>query len=148
MSCLPTLFMKLLVRFFMRKSSIQRYYYSPSTTTNSYQSSSLSLSSLFYYFFNIFSITNFVTISLFLSHFGWLIEFSLRRRLKSLRNQAYNMTIKSRAKGDDFWMGYVEEWEVPPVEKSRRRISKRRWYRTLASPLIRIDLLKSTAKKF
>ncbi|KAI8453200.1 hypothetical protein BY996DRAFT_8501005, partial [Phakopsora pachyrhizi] len=90
----------------------------------------------------IFSITNFDTISLVLSQIGWLIEFSLRRRLKSLRNQAYDMKIKSRAKGDDFWMGYVEEWEVPPVEKARRRISKRRWYRTLASPLIRIVLLK------
>lgn len=82
------------------------------------------------------------TISIVASQFGWMIEYSLKRKLKQARAQVYKMTIESRGKDNRFWSRYVEEWEVPPIEKAQKRIKKRKWYDTISGPFFRFLVIK------
>lgn len=82
------------------------------------------------------------TISIVASQFGWMIEYSLKRKLKQARAQVYKMTIESRGKDNRFWSRYVEEWEVPPIEKAQKRIKKRKWYNTISGPFFRFLVIK------
>ncbi|PLW58685.1 hypothetical protein PCANC_00390 [Puccinia coronata f. sp. avenae] len=89
-----------------------------------------------------FSIVNFTTLSLVLSQLSSIIEFFLLRKIKKTRAKLYQFTIESRAKSDQFWIGYVEEWEHPPIEKAQRRASKWKWYKTITGPIFRLLILK------
>ncbi|KAG0143510.1 hypothetical protein CROQUDRAFT_661130 [Cronartium quercuum f. sp. fusiforme G11] len=110
------------VRFFMRQSSLVRYTEEAS--------------------FLRIPVTTLATLSLVAAQASWLVEFSLKRKLRAARSHAYKMTTESRAKDPSFWGPYAEEWEVAPVEKARKLISKRKWYRTVSGPLVRLIVLK------
>ncbi|KAA1122297.1 hypothetical protein PGTUg99_036375 [Puccinia graminis f. sp. tritici] len=90
----------------------------------------------------MFSLLNFTTISLVLSQLSSIIEFFLLRKLKKTRAKVYQFTIESRAKSEQFWIPYVEEWDHPPLEKAQRRISKWKWYKTITGPIFRLLVLK------
>lgn len=87
-------------------------------------------------------LSSFVTLSLVLGQISWLIEFTLKRKFKKARSQAHRSTVESRAKAPDFWIPYQEEWENPPIQKAQQRLAKKRWYRTISGPIIRILLTK------
>jgi len=91
--------------------------------------------------FSLFN-NNLTTISLVLSQLSSIIEFFLLRKLKKTRQKLYQFTIQSRAKSDQFWIPYVEEWQNPPIDKAKRRISKWKWYRTITGPIFRLLILK------
>jgi hypothetical protein len=43
------------------------------------------------------------------------LYFFLSRNLKIARARAWDQTVASRHKGNDFWQPYVEEWDNPPA---------------------------------
>lgn len=92
--------------------------------------------------FDSISLLNFTTISLVLGQLSSLIEFFLIRRIKILRSKVYDLTIQSRSKPTEFWIPYVEESRHPPIDKAHRRVAKRRWYRTITTPIFRLIILK------
>lgn len=77
-----------------------------------------------------------------LSQCSSIIEFWLRRRLRTCRNEAYVHTVKSRGKGSDWWTLYYEEWEEPPYEKAKKNTKKQPLYLRLGAPLIRKVVLR------
>ncbi|MBW0499098.1 hypothetical protein O181_038813 [Austropuccinia psidii MF-1] len=122
LSTLSYPFTRLWVRFFMKQSSILSY---------SDEASFLKI-----------PIATFTTISLVAGQASWIIQFVLKRNLKKARSKAYEMTVRSRAKDQNFWIGYVEEWEHPPLDKARRKLSKRKWYNAISGPIFRLMVLK------
>lgn len=110
------------VRFFMGKSSLVRYAEEAS--------------------FLRIPVTTLATLSLVAAQMSWLVEFSLKRKLRHARAHSYKMTIESRAKDPSFWGAYAEEWEIAPIEKAQKLISKRKWYKTVSGPLFRFVVLK------
>jgi len=114
-----------------------RYFYQTSRRASHDGASSYSIRGRFSLFNN-----NLTTISLVLSQLSSIIEFFLLRKLKKTRQKLYQFTIQSRAKSDQFWIPYVEEWQNPPIDKAKRRISKWKWYRTITGPIFRLLILK------
>ncbi|EAU92120.2 hypothetical protein CC1G_11405 [Coprinopsis cinerea okayama7 len=45
----------------------------------------------------------------------WILSFFISKNMRIARDRAWDYTIASRNKGDDFWQPYVEEWDNPPV---------------------------------
>lgn len=54
--------------------------------------------------------------------------------------RCFSLTVISA--GADFWEPYFEEWAVPPIERARRASEKQAFYMRLASPVVRIVLLR------
>ncbi|KAL9934150.1 hypothetical protein V8E36_007232 [Tilletia maclaganii] len=88
------------------------------------------------------SLTTFAAFMFVLSQCSSILEFWLRRKLRAARSKAYDATVRSRGKGEDFWGGYAEEWEEPPTEKAMRQAKKEALYVRLASPVVRFVILK------
>ncbi|PWN50618.1 hypothetical protein IE53DRAFT_387064 [Violaceomyces palustris] len=88
------------------------------------------------------SFTTFATFMFVLGQVHTIMEFWLRRRLGEFRKTAYNATVKSRGKAADWWTEYVEEFENPPTQKAIKDAKKQGFYLKLASPLIRVFVLK------
>ncbi|KAJ3991897.1 hypothetical protein F5050DRAFT_1791706 [Lentinula boryana] len=44
----------------------------------------------------------------------YILRFFLSRNIRIARDRAWNQTVASRGKGEDFWRPYVEEWDHPP----------------------------------
>ncbi|KAJ4474285.1 hypothetical protein J3R30DRAFT_3507305 [Lentinula aciculospora] len=44
----------------------------------------------------------------------YILRFFLSRNIRIARDRAWNQTVISRGKGEDFWQPYVEEWDLPP----------------------------------
>ncbi|KWU41930.1 hypothetical protein RHOSPDRAFT_22049 [Rhodotorula sp. JG-1b] len=84
----------------------------------------------------------YTTWTLTLGQLSLLVEWMLARELKKSRNEAYQRTVQSRGKPDDWWQPYTEEWLVPPVERATRTAEKQSFYSRLSSPLVRMLLLK------
>ncbi|KAN0061867.1 hypothetical protein ACQY0O_005861 [Thecaphora frezii] len=71
-----------------------------------------------------------------------IMEFWLRRRLRECRNTAYMATVRSRGKSADWWTEYFEEFSNPPTEKAIKDAKKQAFYVKLASPFVRMVVLK------
>ncbi|SCZ93613.1 BZ3500_MvSof-1268-A1-R1_Chr6-3g08772 [Microbotryum saponariae] len=84
----------------------------------------------------------FTTVTLVLGQINALLEWSLRRELTKSRKEVYEATVRSRAKDSEFWQPYVEEWARPPVERAQRNSQKQAFYLRLASPLMRMFVLR------
>ncbi|GAA5900318.1 hypothetical protein JCM6882_002305 [Rhodosporidiobolus microsporus] len=80
--------------------------------------------------------------TLLLGQISSLLEWFLRRELKKSREEAYEATVRSRAKEVEWWEPYHEEWKVPPVERAARAAEKQNFYTKLLTPLVRVVLLK------
>ncbi|KAJ3732662.1 hypothetical protein DFJ43DRAFT_1072064 [Lentinula guzmanii] len=46
----------------------------------------------------------------------YILRFFLSRNIRIARDRAWNQTVASRGKGEDFWRPYVEEWDQPPKD--------------------------------
>ncbi|PWN44972.1 hypothetical protein IE81DRAFT_298049 [Ceraceosorus guamensis] len=92
--------------------------------------------------FGMPSLTTFAAMMFVLGQCNTIMEFWLRRKLRECRNEAYAATVRSRGKGDDWWTPYFEEWAEPPLAKAEKNAKKQAIYMRLASPLIRIFVLK------
>lgn len=88
------------------------------------------------------SLQGFATFMFVLTQCSTIIELLIRRRLRAARSKAYMETVKSRGKAADWWTEYVEEWENPPTEKALAQAKKHAFYIKLASPLVRMFVLK------
>lgn len=88
------------------------------------------------------SLTTFAAMIFVLGQCHYIINFWLRRKLRTFRNQAYQSTVASRGKPADWWTPYYEEWEDPPIEKAIRNTQKQKLYVRLASPFVRIFILR------
>lgn len=88
------------------------------------------------------SVKRLAVFSILITQISWLIEWSLKRKLSNSRKYVYQITLESRNKPASFWGDYIEEWEVAPVEKAQKRLSKLRWYNTLSGPVVRFFVLK------
>jgi len=44
-----------------------------------------------------------------------ILKFFLAKNMRIARERAWELTIKSRGKDQDFWQPYTEEWQKPPV---------------------------------
>ncbi|BGP54617.1 hypothetical protein JCM8202v2_002204 [Rhodotorula sphaerocarpa] len=84
----------------------------------------------------------YTTWTLTLGQLSILVEWMLARELKKSRSEVYERTVESRGKPDDWWQPYTEEWAVPPLERASRSAEKQSFYTRLASPLVRMILLK------
>ncbi|SCV67700.1 BQ2448_5311 [Microbotryum intermedium] len=84
----------------------------------------------------------FTTFTLVLGQVNALLEWALRRKLTKSRKEVYEATVRSRAKDSEFWQPYVEEWAKPPVERAKRNSQKQAFYLRLASPLVRMFVLR------
>lgn len=61
------------------------------------------------------------TILFLLPQLSFLLNYFLKRNIRLARSRAFDLTIKSRNKPDEFWSrGYVEELEQPPVVSADR----------------------------
>lgn len=92
--------------------------------------------------FGMPSLTTFAALVFVLGQCHAIMEFWMRRKLRACRNKAYEATVLSRGKPAEWWTPYVEEWEEPPIEKAIKNSQKQKLYIRLASPLIRIFILK------
>ncbi|KAI5480034.1 hypothetical protein MNV49_001999 [Pseudohyphozyma bogoriensis] len=88
------------------------------------------------------SVVRFTTASLVLGQVSAALEWILKRQTKKSRVEAYDATVRSRAKTADFWGPYVEEWSVPPIERAKRNAEKQTFFARLGTPLVRTVLLK------
>lgn len=108
----------------------------------------------------------YTTWTLTLGQLSMLVEWMLARELKKSRSEVYERTVESRGKralarlsscsyeprltsapcpgstADEWWQPYTEEWAVPPLERASRSAEKQSFYARLASPLVRMILLK------
>ncbi|GAA5931605.1 hypothetical protein JCM1841_004725 [Sporobolomyces salmonicolor] len=84
----------------------------------------------------------YTTWALVLGQVSMLVEWLLGRELKKSREEVYEQTVRSRGKASDFWQPYVEEWAVPPIDRAKRSSERQSFYVRLASPLVRIVLLR------
>ncbi|KAI0629737.1 hypothetical protein C8Q77DRAFT_1138152 [Trametes polyzona] len=67
-----------------------------------------------------FDLPTYATLFFLSSQVSAIIYFFLSRNIRIARERAYDQTIASRGKGEDWWQPYVEEWEHPPrVENTR-----------------------------
>jgi hypothetical protein len=48
----------------------------------------------------------------------FILKFFLAKNIRIARDHAWELTVKSRGKGEDFWQPYFEEWQNPPVPQS------------------------------
>lgn len=88
------------------------------------------------------SLTTFAAFLFVLGQCSTIMEFWLRRKLRECRNTAYTATVRSRGKPADWWTEYVEEWEEPPTQKAIKNSKKQAFYLKLATPLLRMVVLK------
>ncbi|GAA5888528.1 hypothetical protein JCM5296_001058 [Sporobolomyces johnsonii] len=84
----------------------------------------------------------YTTWALVLGQVSMLVEWMLGRELRKSREEVYEQTVRSRGKAPDFWQPYVEEWAVPPIERAKRSSERQSFYVRLATPLVRIVLLR------
>ena len=82
------------------------------------------------------SLTTFAAMMFVAGQMQTIIEFFLRRQLKTFRAQAYQVTVQSRGKDTSWWGPYVEEWEEPPYAKAEKSGKKAKLYIRLASPIV------------
>lgn len=92
--------------------------------------------------FGMPSLTTFAAMMFVLGQIHTIMEFWMRRKLKICRNKAYETTVQSRGKPAEWWTPYVEEWEDPPYDKATKNSQKQKLYMRLATPLIRIFILR------
>ncbi|ORY73220.1 hypothetical protein BCR35DRAFT_293795 [Leucosporidium creatinivorum] len=88
------------------------------------------------------SVVRYTTMVLVLGQISMLLEWALRRELGKSKEEVYEATVRSRGKSQDFWGPYVEEWRVPPIERAQRAAQKASFYDRLASPLVRLAVIK------
>jgi hypothetical protein len=88
------------------------------------------------------SIMTYTTLMYCLGQSSSILYYFLSKPLKKARAHAYQATIESRGKPKDFWIPYVEEWSVPPVQRAERAIEKSGWYARLATPLVRMLVVR------
>jgi len=79
-------------------------------------------------------LATYATVMFLSSQFTYILQFFLSRNLKIARERAWAQTVKSRGKSDDFWVPYVEEWEVPP----RVDIERPRWEKWIGPWAVRL----------
>jgi hypothetical protein len=60
-----------------------------------------------------------------------ILRFFLAKNLRIARARAWELTLKSRGKDDDFWGPYTEEWEEPPSVE----VGGLRWQRWVGGTL-------------
>jgi hypothetical protein len=84
----------------------------------------------------------YATLTFLLGQASMIVEYILSRQLKKARADVYEATVVSRGKDASFWTPYCEEWLVPPTERARRAAGKASWYGKLASPLVRMLVVK------
>lgn len=92
--------------------------------------------------FGLPSLTTFAAMMFVLGQCHTIMEFWLRRKLRKFRNTAYEATVLSRGKPQAWWTPYYEEWDDPPMEKAIKNSQKQKLYIRLASPFIRIFILR------
>ena len=92
--------------------------------------------------FGLPSLTTFAAMMFVLGQCHTIMEFWLRRKLRKFRNTAYEATVLSRGKPQEWWTPYYEEWDDPPMEKAIKNSQKQKLYIRLASPFIRIFILR------
>lgn len=76
------------------------------------------------------------------SQFTFILKFFLSRNLRIARDRAWDQTVKSRGKSDDFWEPYIEEWEVPPIVDTREW----KWQKFLGPWIARFIFHKGTSR--
>ncbi|KAL7415672.1 hypothetical protein BDY24DRAFT_413246 [Mrakia frigida] len=62
----------------------------------------------------------YATIFIIGGQFWYILKFFLSKNIKIARKRAWDLTVESRNKPASFWGPYVEEYEVPPVEKAKK----------------------------
>jgi hypothetical protein len=92
--------------------------------------------------FGLPSLTTFAAMMFVLGQCHTIMEFWMKKKLKVCRNRAYENTVASRGKAQEWWTPYVEEWEDPPYEKAKQGSQKQKLYMRMATPLIRYFILK------
>ncbi|KAG8689906.1 hypothetical protein FRC11_014954 [Ceratobasidium sp. 423] len=67
-----------------------------------------------------------------------ILNFFLSRNLRIARDRAWDQTMASRGKEEEFWGGYVEEWEKPP----RVNTDPPKWEKYVGNTMLRIAITK------
>lgn len=92
--------------------------------------------------FGLPSLTTFAAMIFVLGQCHTIMEFWLLKKLRKFRNTAYESTVQSRGKPQEWWTPYFEEWDNPPVERAMQNSKKQKLYIRLASPFIRRFILR------
>ncbi|KAF8907092.1 hypothetical protein CPB84DRAFT_1675239, partial [Gymnopilus junonius] len=61
-----------------------------------------------------FSLYTYATIMMIGSQATYILRFFLSKNIRLARDRAWDQTLASRGKGQDFWQPYVEEWDNLP----------------------------------
>ncbi|KAJ7287149.1 hypothetical protein C8J57DRAFT_578108 [Mycena rebaudengoi] len=90
-----------------------------------------------------FSVHTYAAVLLLGSQITYILRFFLAKNIHIARDRAWEQTVASRGKGPDFWIPYVEEWNVPPrvvVDTWTKRFQKK-WLGGVGLMLIKRVLL-------
>ncbi|KAJ3970676.1 hypothetical protein EV361DRAFT_914949 [Lentinula raphanica] len=70
-----------------------------------------------------FNVHTYAAVLLVGQQITYILRFFLSRNIRIARDRAWNQTVASRGKGEDFWRAYVEEWDRPP-----KAVRSAAWY--------------------
>ena len=71
-----------------------------------------------------------------------VLQWFIKKELKTARAHAYEATIESRGKDKSFWIPYVEEWKVPPIERAQRSMERKGFLMKAGNPWFRLLLMR------
>jgi hypothetical protein len=71
-----------------------------------------------------------------------VLQWFIKKELKAARAHAYEATIESRGKDQSFWIPYVEEWKVPPIDRAQRSMERKSFLMTAGNPWLKLFLLR------
>ncbi|KAJ3853346.1 hypothetical protein EV368DRAFT_39093 [Lentinula lateritia] len=70
-----------------------------------------------------FNVHTYAAVLLVGQQITYILRFFLSRNIRIARDRAWNQTVASRGKGEDFWQPYTEEWDQPP-----KAVHSAMWY--------------------
>ncbi|KAL7006823.1 hypothetical protein EMMF5_003709 [Cystobasidiomycetes sp. EMM_F5] len=88
---------------------------------------------------NVFTYTTWL---LLLQQASFVLEYFVEKELRIARAHAYDATVASRGKGPEFWQPYVEEWAIPPIDRSKRSLLRQGFLQQSRNPIVRILISK------
>lgn len=88
------------------------------------------------------SIHTYATYLLVAQQASAVLQWAIKKELKIARAHAYEATIESRGKDKSFWIPYVEEWKIPPVERAQRSLERKGFLMKADNPWLKLILLR------
>lgn len=88
------------------------------------------------------SVFTYTTWLLLLQQASFVLEYFVEKELRIARAHAYDATVASRGKGPEFWQPYVEEWAIPPIDRSKRSLLRQGFLQQSRNPIVRILISK------